>query len=91
MPDDEDREVFRLPELIQTLLDKKLLGDKTGGGFYKKSKDADGKRIILELDLATFEYKPQVKTKFPSLDAAKSIDDRAKRVKALVWGKDRVG
>ena len=91
VPDDEDREVFRLPELIQTLLDKKLLGDKTGGGFYKKSKDADGKRIILELDLATFEYKPQVKTKFPSLDAAKSIDDRAKRVKALVWGKDRVG
>jgi len=91
VPDDEDREVFRLPELIQTLLDKKLLGDKTGGGFFKKSKDADGKRVILELDLNTFEYKPQVKTKFPSLDAAKAIEDRAKRVKALVWGKDRVG
>ncbi len=91
VPEDEDRDVFVLPELIQTLLDKKLLGDKTGGGFFKKSKDADGKRVILELDLNTFEYKPQVKTKFPSLDAAKAIDDKAKRVKTLVWGDDRVG
>lgn len=91
VPDDEDRDVFKLPELIQTLLDKKLLGDKTGGGFFKKSKDAEGKRIILELDLNTFEYKPQVKTKFASLDAAKQIEDRAARVKKLVWGDDRVG
>jgi 3-hydroxyacyl-CoA dehydrogenase len=91
VPDDEDRDVFVLPELIQTLLDKKLLGDKTQGGFFKKSKDADGKRVILELDLETFEYKPQAKTKFPSLDAAKAIDDKAKRVKTLVMGDDRVG
>lgn len=91
VPDDEDREVFQIPEVITSLLDKKLLGDKTGGGFFKKSKDAEGKRVILELDLATFEYKPQVKTKFPSLDAAKGIEDRAKRVKTLVWGEDRVG
>ncbi|MEQ1644824.1 MAG: 3-hydroxyacyl-CoA dehydrogenase family protein, partial [Pyrinomonadaceae bacterium] len=53
VPDDEDRDVFVLPELIQTLLDKKLLGDKTKGGFFKKSKDAEGKRVILELDLNT--------------------------------------
>ncbi len=91
VPDDEDRDVFVLPQLIQTLLDKKLLGDKTQGGFFKKSKDAEGKRVILELDLKTFEYKPQEKTKFPSLDAVKSIEDKAKRVKALVWGDDRVG
>ncbi|CAN5340515.1 3-hydroxyacyl-CoA dehydrogenase/enoyl-CoA hydratase family protein [soil metagenome] len=91
VPDDEDRDVFVLPELIQTLLDKKLLGDKTGGGFFKKSKDAEGKRVILELDLKTFEYKPQEKTQFPSLDAAKAIEDKAKRVKTLVWGEDRVG
>ncbi len=91
VPDDEDRDVFVIPELIQTLLDKKMLGDKTQGGFFKKSKDAEGKRVILELDLATFEYKPQTKTKFPSLDAAKGIEDLPKRLKALVWGEDRVG
>lgn len=91
VPDDEDRQVFQLPELIKTLLEKKLLGDKTKGGFYKKSTNAEGKREILELDLATFEYKPQVKTKFPSIEAAKAQEDNAKRVKVLVWGDDRVG
>lgn len=91
VPEDEDRDVFKLPEIIQTLLDKKILGDKTNGGFFKKSKDETGKRVILELDLNTFEYKPQAKTKFPSLDAAKGIEDLPKRVKKLVWGDDKVG
>ncbi len=91
VPDDEDREVFQLPDLIKTLLEKRLLGDKTKGGFYKKSKSAEGKTEILELDLSTFEYKPQGKTKFPSLDAAKAIEDIPSRVKKLVWGDDRVG
>ncbi len=91
IPDDEDREVFQTPELINTLMEKKILGDKTNGGFFKKSKGADGKREILELDLNTFEYKPQVKTKFASIDAAKAIEDMPKRVKTLVWGQDNVG
>jgi 3-hydroxyacyl-CoA dehydrogenase len=94
VPDDEDRDVFKLPELIQTLLDKKILGDKTKGGFFKKSTDAEGKRQILELDLSTFEYKPQTKTKFASLEAAKGVEDLPARVKALVWDAntgDKVG
>jgi 3-hydroxyacyl-CoA dehydrogenase len=91
IPDDEDREAFRVPDVIERMLEKKLLGDKTKGGFYKKSTDAEGKRVILELDLDTLEYKPQEKTKFPSIEAAKAIDDLPKRVKTLVWGEDRVG
>ncbi|MEO8574175.1 MAG: 3-hydroxyacyl-CoA dehydrogenase/enoyl-CoA hydratase family protein [Pyrinomonadaceae bacterium] len=91
IPDDEDREAFKIPDVIDQMLEKKFLGDKTKGGFYKKSTDAEGKRAILELDLNTFEYKPQAKTKFPSIDAAKGIEDLPKRVKTLVWGDDRVG
>ena len=91
VPDDEDRDVFKMPELIEKMLERKLLGDKTGGGFYKKTKNAEGKTEILELDLNTFEYKPQQKTKFPSLDAAKQIEDIPTRVKKLVWGDDQVG
>jgi 3-hydroxyacyl-CoA dehydrogenase len=91
VPDDEDRDVFLIPPVIETMLEKKLLGDKTGGGFYKKSKDAEGNRQILELDLTTFEYRPQQKSKFASLDAAKQIDDLPKRIKKLVWGEDKVG
>src|SRR5687768_13974111 len=91
IPDDEDREAFQIPDVINRMLEKKLLGDKTKGGFYKKSTDADGQRVILELDLNTFEYKPQQKTKFASIDAAKGIEDLPERVKTLVWGDDRVG
>jgi len=91
VPEDEDRDVFLVPDVLTKMLDAKLLGDKTGGGFYKKSKDAEGNRQILELDLETFEYKPQEKTKFPSLETAKAIDDLPKRLKTLVWGADQVG
>lgn len=91
IPEDEDRDTFLMPEMMKTLLEKNILGDKTNGGFFKKSKDAEGKRQILELDLETFEYKPQAKTKFESLDAAKNIEDIPARVKKLVWGEDRVG
>lgn len=91
IPDDEDRDTFKIPEVMQTLLDKKILGDKTNGGFFKKSKDETGKRVILELDLNTFEYKPQEKTKFASIEAAKQIEDIPSRVKKLVWGDDKVG
>ena len=91
IPEDEDREVFQTPELIKTLLEKNILGDKTNGGFFKKSKDETGKRVILELDLQTFEYKPQTKTKFASIDAGKAIEDVATRIKTLTWGDDKVG
>ena len=91
VPEDEDREVFKTPALIDQMLEKKLLGDKTGGGFYKKTKNAEGKTEILELDLNTFEYRRQAKTKFSSLDAAKAIEDIPTRVKKLVWSDDRVG
>ena len=91
IPDDEDRDTFKVPEVMQTLLDRQILGDKTNGGFFKKSKDETGKRVILELDLNTFEYKPQSKTKFASIDAAKAVEDIPSRVKTLVWGKDNVG
>lgn len=91
IPADEDRDVFQMPDFLTRMLEKNLLGDKTGGGFYKKSKDAEGNRQILELDLNTFEYKPQAKTKFPSLDATKNIEDLPTRIKTLVWGNDKTG
>lgn len=91
VPEDEDRDVFLLPDVIEKMLEKNLLGDKTRGGFYKKSKTAEGKTEIHELDLATFEFKPQEKTKFASIEAAKGIEDMNKRINRLVWGEDRVG
>lgn len=91
IPDDEDRDVFLPPDFVKTMVEKKLLGDKTKGGFYKRVKKEDGSSEILTLDLETFEYRPQQKVKFASLDMAKNMEDMRDRIKTLIWGKDRVG
>ncbi|MGI8668632.1 MAG: 3-hydroxyacyl-CoA dehydrogenase/enoyl-CoA hydratase family protein [Aridibacter sp.] len=91
IPDDEDREAFVLPDVVNKMLENKILGDKTNGGFYKKSRDEEGNRVILELDLEMLEYKPQEKTKFASLDAARQAGGKEAGIKQLMWGEDRVG
>lgn len=89
--DDEAREQFRIPAWLNTLLDNKWLGDKTGQGFFKKTKNAAGEKEILTLDLTTMEYGPRKKVKFASVEAAKSIDDLGARIKMLCAAPDKAG
>ncbi|MFN5642431.1 MAG: 3-hydroxyacyl-CoA dehydrogenase/enoyl-CoA hydratase family protein [Sphingobacteriales bacterium] len=89
-PNDEARDVFQIPDWLQKLVDNNWLGDKTKQGFFKKIKNAEGSEI-LTLDLSTMEYKARTKAKFPSVDAAKQIDDLKDRIKALVGGADKAG
>jgi 3-hydroxyacyl-CoA dehydrogenase len=91
VPEDEEREAYILPEFVEQMVGRGILGDKTKGGFYQKRKGEGGGRDIWTLDVASLEYRPQQKVKLPSLDAAKNIDDTRARMKSLVWGKDRVG
>ena len=72
-----------LPEFFQQMLDRKLLGDKTGGGFYKKVKGSDER---LALDWKTLDYRPRQKAKFASLEMARNIDDPAQRLRTLLGG-----
>jgi 3-hydroxyacyl-CoA dehydrogenase len=88
---DEAREMFKLPDIVNKLEQNKWLGDKTGQGFYKKTKNAKGETEILTLDLKTLEYKPKIKVKFPTLEAAKTIDNLKERIKVLLAGKDKAG
>ena len=90
-PNDEMRGNFELPDFINKMSENKWLGDKTKQGFYKKSKDAKGKRIIEALNLKTLEYAPKQRTKFATIAAAKQEDDLLKRLKILVKGKDKAG
>src|ERR671921_633496 len=90
-PEDEEREVYKLPEFVEQMVGKGILGDKTKGGFYQKRKGEGGARDIWTLDVASLEYRPQQKAKLPALDAAKNIEDTRARVKSLVWGKERAG
>ncbi|HJY27176.1 MAG TPA: 3-hydroxyacyl-CoA dehydrogenase/enoyl-CoA hydratase family protein [Pyrinomonadaceae bacterium] len=89
LPEDEERDMFVVPEVLGKMVLQGLLGNKTKAGFYKKQKG--DKPEIWTLDTATLDYRPSEKVKLPTLDMAKNIEDLPERIKTLTWGKDRVG
>lgn len=90
-PDDEAKEQFNIPAWLNKMVENNWLGDKTGQGFFKKTKSASGEKEILTLDLKTLEYGPRQKPKFATLEAAKPVDDLESRLKILYNGKDKAG
>ncbi|WP_069806122.1 3-hydroxyacyl-CoA dehydrogenase/enoyl-CoA hydratase family protein [Thermogemmatispora onikobensis] len=88
-PDDPEREVFRVPEVVRELVRRGWLGEKSGQGFYKRIKNPGGESTILELNLQTLEYQPQQKPRFESIGAARNIDDPAERMLTVLNGNDR--
>ncbi len=83
IPDDESREMYRVPPLIEAMMERKWLGEKTGSGFYKRVKGAGGESEILAFDWHAMEYRPQKKAKFASIEAGKPVEDTTARVRAL--------
>lgn len=83
VPDDESREMYRLPVFIEEMMKRGWLGEKTGSGFYKRIKK-DGDKEILTLDLHAMEYRSRRKAKFGSIEAGKAIEDTRERVRAFV-------
>jgi 3-hydroxyacyl-CoA dehydrogenase len=81
-PNDESRERYKVPPLLEEMTKRGWLGDKSGQGFYKKTKE--GPREILTLDVKTMEYRPKQKAKFASLEAGKGMEDTKERLRFLV-------
>ena len=77
-------EALRLPSFVQTILERRWLGDKTGQGFYKKEKDAEGNELRLALDWQTVAYRPATRPKFPSLELAKNAESLPERLRMLM-------
>jgi 3-hydroxyacyl-CoA dehydrogenase len=90
-PNDEMRDQFVIPDFVNTMMENKWLGSKTKQGFYKMTKDANGKREILSLDLNTLAYRAKKSAKFATLELTKGIDNVADRFKILIAGKDKAG
>ncbi|MBU1917982.1 3-hydroxyacyl-CoA dehydrogenase/enoyl-CoA hydratase family protein [bacterium] len=91
LPDDEGRAKLKLPEVVTKLIDNKWLGQKSGQGFYKKTKDPEGKKAIYSIDLKTLEYTPQEKVRYDSLGMAKNTEDVGERIKVMVNAEDEAG
>jgi 3-hydroxyacyl-CoA dehydrogenase len=90
-PQDEARAYFNIQGWLNGMTEKNWLGDKTGQGFFKKVKGADGAKDIQVLNLQTMEYEPRKKPKFATLEAAKPIEDLHARLKVLLAGTDKAG
>jgi 3-hydroxyacyl-CoA dehydrogenase len=88
-PDDEARDAFQPPEVMTRMLEKDLLGEKSGAGFYRRVRGADGKKSIETLDLESLEYREKKKAKFPELETVRNLETMAERLPALVYGKGR--
>jgi 3-hydroxyacyl-CoA dehydrogenase len=90
-PKDEQIKIFAIPAWLDKIVANKWLGDKTGQGFFKKTKGAGGEKEILTLNLQTLEYGPRQRPKFASVDAAKPVDDLKTRLRMLAQGADKAG
>jgi len=86
LPGDEERELYKSPAFMEEMAKRGWLGEKAGGGFYKRKDGA-----ILTLDYRTLEYRPRKKLTTPALEAARNIADPAQRAVALMAMNDKYG
>lgn len=86
LPDGVTRRAFALSPLMETLIERGWIGEKSGKGFYQRQ-GAD----VLTLDPATLTYRAKQPVRLPSLEAVRSIDDPRERLRVLFTGPDKVG
>jgi len=91
LPNDESKQTFALPKIVQELYDRKWWGDKTQQGFFKKTTGPKGEKEILELNLKTFEYGPRTKASFKSLEEVKDVENLKERLPKLINATDKAG
>ncbi len=91
IPDDERRDLFKLPDTFQRMIDEEMIGNKAGQGFYKKVKTKEGKQYLV-LNVGTFEYEPQQKVSFSSVEQAKEKYKTAgDRLRYMINQDDKAG
>jgi len=78
----DERNLLDLPDFYEQMIQRKMLGDKTGGGFYKRQKGPQGSER-LGIDWKTLEYRPSQRAKFPALEMAKNLDSVGERLRLL--------
>ncbi|MFO7912688.1 MAG: 3-hydroxyacyl-CoA dehydrogenase NAD-binding domain-containing protein [Desulfotignum sp.] len=88
---DEQRDIMQLPDFVQKMADKNLLGNKTQGGFYKTELTPEWKKVRKVLNLDTLEYEDLTRPTFPCLDAAKKAGTLTEKVNIVLKADDKAG
>jgi len=83
--EDEERDIFKIPAILENLITSDRLGQKTKAGFYKKNED----RSIHSIDLKTGEYSPMGQVRFDCFRIAKDRQRLSDKITALCFGDDR--
>ena len=86
VPDDESRDRFRVPPLIDRLVELGALGAKTRAGFYRK----EG-RTIKSINPATGTYEPPAALDLGDLNAIRKAGSLPARLRALYDNQGRAG
>ena len=86
---DEVRNSFIIPEFVNKMIEKKLLGKKTKAGFYKTDLTPEWKKVRKVINPSTFEYEEYEKPAFPCLDEAKKAKTLPDKINAVVYGEDK--
>jgi 3-hydroxyacyl-CoA dehydrogenase len=90
-PDDEQRDALILPDYVEKMAEKNLLGNKTGGGFYKTELTPEWKKLRKVLDPSTMEYVDLVRPSFPCIDDAKKKGTLKEKIQVVLNGEDKGG
>lgn len=90
-PNDERLDLMSGPAWFDAMVEKGYLGDKSGSGFFKKTKERDekGKAIILGLDPETLEYRPPIKPRFECTGAVRNLEKLEDKLKVMYLGEDK--
>lgn len=86
LPNDEFKELLKVPDFMRHMVEKGLIGSKAGQGFYKKTKTG-----ILTLNLNSLEYEESAKVGMPILRDVKKIGCPLERVKTLCNSDTKAG
>ncbi|RPH47806.1 MAG: 3-hydroxyacyl-CoA dehydrogenase/enoyl-CoA hydratase family protein [Desulfobacteraceae bacterium] len=87
--DDEVRDSFIIPEFVNKMIEKKLLGKKTKAGFYRTDVTPEWKKVRKVINPSTLEYEEYGKPAFPCLDEAKKAKTLSDKIRAVVYGDDK--
>jgi 3-hydroxyacyl-CoA dehydrogenase len=85
--DDEEREVFQVPAVLEEMVQKGMLGNKSGVGFYKEQRGAGGKEFW-PLNLQTMQHEAPKKPRFELVGKARKIEDLRQRLRFLMDNAD---
>ncbi len=89
--DDEQRDIMQLPDFVEKMAEKNLLGNKTKAGFYKTELTPEWKKIRKVLNLDTLEYEDLERPTFPCLDAARKAGTLTEKVNTVLNADDKAG